>query len=164
MFKALRRAAWGLTAGLALTSPALAQYAAHMPGEDAIIKPQAATKPPVTTGAVPTQANGTYYTPDVPKGYVLQPVSQTTTVASSVAGTPTGYVLQAVDGQPATTPVLDSHAILEELKVELALLADPITFGCNLSPRMDGNAMLVRGFVPNDRVREHTLQIARTST
>ena len=160
---ALRRAAWGLTAGLALASPALAQYAAHLPGQDSIIKPRIPTVLPVTTGAVPTQASGSYYTPDVPKGYVLQPSAHTTTVTNA-AGMPAAYVLQAVDGQPVTGPVLDSHTILEEMKVELALLADPMTFGCNLSPKLDGKAMLVRGYVPNEKVRDHALEIARTST
>jgi hypothetical protein len=69
-----------------------------------------------------------------------------------------------VDGQPVTVPVMDSHTKLEEMKVELALLADPATFGCNLSARLDGQAMLVRGFVPNERVREHAIEVARTGT
>src|SRR5262245_45536809 len=131
MCKALRRAAWGLTAGLALASPALAQYAAHLPGQPAPANPtvvsNTATAPNVTAFPIapvlrPALATGSYYTPDVPKGYVLQPiasaaaapkavvlqpVSHAATV-TSVAGLPTGYVLQAVDGQPITEPVADS--------------------------------------------------------
>jgi hypothetical protein len=83
---------------------------------------------------------------------------------SSVVGLPTGYVLQAVDGEPVTSPVLDSHTKLEEMKVELALLSDPATFPCNLKPSLDGKAMLVKGFVPNDMVRERAIQVVRTGT
>jgi osmotically-inducible protein OsmY len=112
---------------------------------------------------VTTLAGSSYTTWESSKRHGLQPVSHAATV-TSIAGMPTGYVLQAVDGQPVTTPVLDSHTILEEMKVELALLADPATFACNLSAKLDGNAMLVRGFVPNEAVRERALQAARTGT
>lgn len=172
MSKALRRAAWGLTAGLVMASPALAQYAAHLPGQSAPATPRVATvmqaQPasgivvPVAMTA-PTIATPTYYTPAVPKGYVLQPVSHTISVIT-MAGQPAGYVLQAVDGQPVTTPVLDSHTKLEEMKVELALCSDPATFACNLTAKLDGQSMLVRGFVPNESVREKAIQIARTGT
>jgi osmotically-inducible protein OsmY len=112
---------------------------------------------------VTTLAGGSYSAPSGSKRETLQSISHTTTV-TSMAGMPSGYVLQAVDGQPVTTPVLDSHTKLEEMKVELALLADPATFACNLSATLDGNAMLVRGFVPNDAVRERALLAARTGT
>jgi hypothetical protein len=171
MHKALRRAAWGLTAGLVLASPVVAQYAAHRPGSSAPLIPQTtivASTPAVTTATpiptmVPASGQGSYYTPDVPKGYVLQPVSHTTTV-TAVTGLPTGYILQAVDGEPVTKPVLDSHTKLEEMKVELALLSDPATFGCGLKANLDGAGMLVRGYVPNEAVREKAIQLARTGT
>src|SRR5215471_1752750 len=156
MRKALRRAAWGLTAGLLTASPAWAQYAAHLPGQDAPVAPRTATMvqlQPATGTILPlgvtTLAGSGYSAQSVSKRDAVQPISHSTTV-TSVAGMPTGYVLQAVDGQPVTTPVLDSHTKLEEMKVELALLADPATFACNLSATLDGNAILVRGFVPND--------------
>lgn len=171
MYMALRRAAWGLTAGLALASPALAQYAAHRPGTSAptplqtVVAPMADPLPtasPIPTTA-PASGHGSYYTPDVPKGYTLQPVSHTTTV-TSIAGLPTGYVLQSVDGEAVTKPVLDSHTKLEEMKVELALLSDPSTFGCGLKPNVDGAGMLLRGYVPNEAVRIKAIQLARTGT
>jgi hypothetical protein len=165
--KALRRACWGLTAGLVLAGPALAQYGAHIPGQNATAIPRTTTiTAPQATGAIvtlPSATNTNYYTPDLPRGYVLQSVSHTATIAT-VTGMPAGYVLQSVDGQPITTPVLDSHTKLEEMKVELALMADPATFGCNLSARLDGKAMLVNGYVPNDAVREKAIQVARTGT
>jgi hypothetical protein len=172
MFKALRRAAWGLAAGLALTSPALAQYAAHFPGQNAPVVPRVGSLASPTTpsgyvvpvnSAGPTLASTNYYAAQASKAYTLQPVSHMATV-TTITGMPTGYVLQAVDGQPVTEPVMDSHTKLEEMKVELALLADPATFGCNLSAKLENQAMLVRGFVPNERVRQHAIEIARTGT
>ena len=165
---ALRRAGWGLTAGLLLASPALAQYGARLPGENSPTTPRTATVVPAqaTTASVvnlPSARQPTYYTLDGTKPSAMQPVSHTTTV-TAVTGMPAGYVLQSVDGQPVTTPVLDSHTKLEEMKVELALMSDPATFGCNLSARLDGKAMLVTGYVPNDAVREKAIQVARTGT
>jgi osmotically-inducible protein OsmY len=166
MSKALRCAAWGLTAGLFLASPALAQYAAHLPGSNtpAIQQVTPVVAPAfVPAPSTPVVGKATFYTPDVPKGYVLQPVSHTMTV-TSLAGQPAGYVLQSVDGEPVTTPVLDSHTKLEEMKVELALLSDPATFGCNLAAQLEGNALLIKGFVPNEAVRERAIQVARTGS
>src|SRR5262249_14601026 len=52
--KALRRAGWGLTAGLLLASPALAQYGARLPGENSPTTPRTATVVPIqaTTASV----------------------------------------------------------------------------------------------------------------
>src|SRR5262249_58069456 len=111
----------------------------------------------------PAANHGPYYPPDASKGHVIQPVSHTTTV-TTIAGLPTGYVLQSVDGEAVTKPVLDSHTRLEEMKVELALLSDPATFGCRLKASVDGAGMLVRGFVPNEAVRAKAIQLARTGT
>ena len=165
---ALRRAGWGLTAGLLLASPALAQYGARLPGENSPATPRTATVVPIqaTTASVvnlPPARQPTYYMLDGSKPATVQPVSHTTTV-TAVAGMPAGYVLQSVDGEAITTPVADSHTKLEEMKVELALMSDPATFCCNLSARLDGKAMLVTGYVPNDAIREKAIQIARTGT
>jgi hypothetical protein len=149
----------------------MAQYSAHRPGTSTPPIPQSViaptTDPLITASPIPTTpaatAKGTYYTPDVPKGYVLQPVSHTTTVMS-LAGMPTGYILQAVDGEAVTKPVLDSHTKLEEMKVELALLSDPATFGCGLKPSVDSAGMLLRGYVPSEAVRAKAVQLARTGT
>jgi len=165
---ALRRAGWGLTAGLMLASPALAQYGARIPGQSSPTTPRTPTilaVQPTTASVVnlPPAQQPTYYLLDGSKPATLQPVSHTATVAT-VSGMHAGYVLQSVDGQAITTPVLDSNTKLEEMKVELALMSDPATFGCNLSARLDGKAMLVNGYVPNDAVREKAIQIARTGT
>src|SRR5262249_13767230 len=52
----------------------------------------------------------------------------------------------------------------EEMKIELAWLGDPGTFPYHLSAHSDGPAIQVRGFVPNEAVREHALKVARAST
>lgn len=171
MRKALRRAAWGLTAGLVTAGPALAQYGAHLAGQDTPVKPstptivklKAATGTVIQLPSVTTLGGADTVPPVGPKTEGIHFISHTA-ATMSVVGQPTGYVLQAVNGQPVTTSVLDSHTKLEEMKVELALLADPATFACNLSAKLEGNAMLVRGFVPNDAVREHAMEIARAGT
>jgi len=169
MSKALRCAGWGLAAGLLMAGSATAQYAAHPPVDSTspppVLPPSAfspANMPPPPTRDL-TRTKGSFYTPDVPRGYVLQPVSHTVSV-SSVLGKPGGYVLQSVDRQSVAAPAMDSLSKLDEMKIELALLADPATFGCNLTARLDANALAVRGFVPNEAVRDRALQIARTAT
>src|SRR5262249_55246426 len=117
--KALRRAGWGLTAGLLLASPALAQYVARLPGENSPTTPRTATVVPIqaTTASVVNLTPArqpTYYMLDGSKPATVQPVSHTTTV-TAVAGMPAGYVLQSVDGEAITTPVADSHTKLEEM-------------------------------------------------
>src|SRR5438094_2460101 len=59
----------------------------------------------------------------------------------------------AADTMPAQ-PVLDSRTKLEEIKVQLALLSEPATFGRHLSARADGNAIAVKGYVPKEAVRQ----------
>jgi osmotically-inducible protein OsmY len=164
---ALRRAGWGLTAGLVLAAPALAQYGAHTPEQYGSTYLRAATTqqvlpPPATALPIPFGPKSVYYTPDRSKSEVV-PVSQTTPVAG-VTGKLAGYVLQSVDGKPVTMPVLDSHTKLEQMKVELALMADPSTFAYDLTARLSDKALLLNGYVPNDAVREKAIQIARTGT
>jgi hypothetical protein len=164
---ALRGAGWGLTAGLMLAAPALAQYGAHTPGQSPSGYPRTISiqqVQPATGSAlpIPPGPKPDYATLDCAKNEVV-PVSHTTTV-TTVTGLPAGYVLQSVDGKPVTMPVLDSHTKLEEMRIELALMADPATFACNLTARLNGKAMMVNGYVPNDAVREKAIQIARTGT
>jgi osmotically-inducible protein OsmY len=51
-----------------------------------------------------------------------------------------------------------------EIDVELAWLADPITFPYFLEARVDGGTLSVRGYVPDKVVREQALKLARVYT
>src|SRR5436190_19228989 len=66
-------------------------------------------------------------------------------------GGPTGHSLPKSQISPAAAAKNDS-AKLEEMKVELALLADPVTFSFSLGARASGAALELRGYVPNDVV------------
>ena len=48
-----------------------------------------------------------------------------------------------------------------EVNVEIAWLADPVTFPYYLEAHANGTQIEVRGFVPNKAVREHALRIAQ---
>ena len=48
-----------------------------------------------------------------------------------------------------------------EVQVELAWLADPVTFPYMLEARMEGGQLRARGYVPSPAVREHALKLAR---
>lgn len=58
----------------------------------------------------------------------------------------------------------EAHSRLEEMKVELALLSDIAAFPYYLGARATGDTLALRGFVPNDMVRQRVLEIARRST
>lgn len=58
----------------------------------------------------------------------------------------------------------EGHSRLEEMKVELALLSDIATFPYYLGARAVGDSLAIRGFVPNEMVRQRVLEIARRST
>lgn len=58
----------------------------------------------------------------------------------------------------------EGHSRLEEMKVELALLADIATFPYHLSVRAAGEMLVLGGYVPNDLVRRHAVEAARRST
>lgn len=72
---------------------------------------------------------------------------------------------------PAQTVIYEESSVLpegsnrlEEMKVELALLADIATFSYYLGARSAGEGLELRGYVPNDLVRQHALEVARRST
>jgi hypothetical protein len=64
----------------------------------------------------------------------------------------------------ATTPLRhetgDPH--VPEMQVELAWLADPVTFPYHLGARVEGGVLHVRGFVQTKAARERAVQIARS--
>jgi hypothetical protein len=53
---------------------------------------------------------------------------------------------------------------MEEMKVEMAWLADAATFAYPLSARCTGNALEVRGYLPSDVVKQRALEVARRTT
>jgi hypothetical protein len=61
---------------------------------------------------------------------------------------------------PAKPPAEDARR-LTEIGVELAWLADPLTFPYFLEARVEGSTLVVRGFVPDKPVREQALRLAR---
>jgi hypothetical protein len=183
MRKALRRAGWTLAAGLfGLAGAARAQYAAHPPGTVVAAPQQYVVSVPQST----------YYTPDarpgqevlrpvgatqspttmtgVPTGYVVQTMSPTMPTASHgtmmTTAVPAGYVVQAAQPATAAAPaaVPDPMMRLEEMKVELALLGDAGTFSCGLMAHQEGEALQIRGFVPNEAIRDRALAVARGAT
>jgi hypothetical protein len=58
----------------------------------------------------------------------------------------------------------EGHSRLEEMKVQLALLADIATFPYYLGARAVGENLTVTGYVPNERVQQRALELARQHT
>jgi hypothetical protein len=65
---------------------------------------------------------------------------------------------KAADKNKSTLP--DPRRAME-VNVEVAWLADPVTFPYYLEARADAARLEVRGYVPNQAVREHALRIAQ---
>ncbi len=63
-----------------------------------------------------------------------------------------------------TAIVYEGHLRLEEMKVELAWLADIAAFPYYLGARASGETLSVRGYVPNEMVRQKAVDIARQNT
>jgi hypothetical protein len=53
---------------------------------------------------------------------------------------------------------------IARMQVELAWLADPLTFGCPLTAHVAGGVLEVRGFVPDIAVGQCALELARAGT
>jgi hypothetical protein len=83
------------------------------------------------------------------------------TAAQNFATLPAGPVGHVHSAAAEAPPALDSYGKLAEMKVELAWLADPVTFPYHLAARADGAMLEVRGYVPNEAVREQALKVAR---
>src|SRR5262245_52455460 len=92
-----------------------------------------------------------------------------TGVATSLA---TGAALQAqTPNRPPSNPVMsaktaapqkaraDDSGRLMEVLVELAWLADPVTFPYYLEARVDGQALEVRGYVPSKAIRDKAINL-----
>src|SRR5438132_6306475 len=63
-------------------------------------------------------------------------------------------------GAPAKSLLPDLRRVTE-IDVEVAWLADPMTFPYYLEAHVTGAQLEVRGYVPNKAVREHALRIAQ---
>jgi osmotically-inducible protein OsmY len=70
----------------------------------------------------------------------------------------------AVRTAATTAWLTENYARLVEMRVELAWLADPTTFPYRLGAHVSNLAVEVRGYVPNDSVRQHALRLAREET
>jgi hypothetical protein len=63
------------------------------------------------------------------------------------------------------TPIVyEGHLRLEEMKVELAWLADIAAFPYHLGARASGETLTLRGYVPNELVRQKAVDIAKSNT
>ncbi len=79
----------------------------------------------------------------------------------AVAQTPPPASAEAL---PPADTAREGHGRLEQMKVEMAWLADPATFGCPLAARtVDGN-LEVHGFVPRRELMDRALRTARAHT
>jgi hypothetical protein len=101
-------------------------------------------------------------------------------VAAGVLGMVSPALAQAPKAPPATNngpastvitgnitefnALSEGEARLEEMKVELAWLADPSSFSCQLQSKVDGPSLVVRGAVPNQTLRDLALKVAREHT
>ena len=63
--------------------------------------------------------------------------------------------------EPARQPQAQNASRMTEIMIELAWLADPMTFPFYLQARVQGPALHVRGFVLNAAVRDQALRLAR---
>ncbi len=79
---------------------------------------------------------------------------------------PIARTTQTPQAAPAETPgpVADDHGRLAVMKVELAWLADPVTFPHALEARVIGTVLEVRGEVPNETIRQQALRMARDAS
>lgn len=62
---------------------------------------------------------------------------------------------------PAPKTPADDARRRAEIAVELAWLADPVTFPYYLEAKVEGSQLAVRGYVPDQAVRDHALRLAR---
>ncbi len=69
-----------------------------------------------------------------------------------------------VTGEEAVPTLSRGQARLEEMKIEMAWMADPVTFGCRLDARCSGAGVIARGYVPNEAVKEHALLVAQKAS
>ncbi len=66
--------------------------------------------------------------------------------------------------RPACAPACEAHGRLQEIKVELALLADAVTFPWKITAHVEGKQLKLKGEVPGDSVRQRAAALARQCT
>lgn len=103
--------------------------------------------------------------------YGATPPAPTSYLTPALApGSPYGVIGQTALVQlgdeelPAPVVVATNHARLEEMKVELAWLADPVTFPYHLAAQAEGAGLKLRGFVLNEAVKARALKVAQSAT
>jgi hypothetical protein len=89
-------------------------------------------------------------------------------MAAPAVGQTPGQIIIEPGGQVApageAAALTESQARPEEGQVELAFLADPMLFAYGLGAHVQGGNLEVRGFVPNEGVREQALRVAAAQT
>jgi osmotically-inducible protein OsmY len=80
-----------------------------------------------------------------------------------LSGNPVGQTTKVQDEGSSRLGKSRQRAI-DEINIELAWLADPATFPCHLKAYQVGETINLRGFVPNDEVRQRAVQIAGEHT
>src|SRR5436309_269817 len=68
---------------------------------------------------------------------------------------------KAADKNPPAKPAQPDPRRATEVNVEVAWLADPVTFPYYLEAHVAGSQLEVRGYVPSKAVREQALRIAQ---
>jgi osmotically-inducible protein OsmY len=83
-----------------------------------------------------------------------------------VAKVPGPIITESMPASPEEHVVVVSPALrkLEEMRVELAWHADLATFSYELVARINGDHIEIRGYVPNEAIKEKALSIARKHT
>ncbi len=67
-------------------------------------------------------------------------------------------------GARVQTSERNEPALLEEFRIELAWLGDPLTFSYGLLAHCDGKTVELHGTIPDERVRQRAIQLARAQT
>jgi hypothetical protein len=92
-----------------------------------------------------------------PATQVPSPVTRTTLPPAAKAPVP----VTTRTASPAIPSPNDPNSHLAEMRVEIAWLADPVTFPFALTAHVFGSNLEIHGTVPNEVVRSHVLEIAR---
>lgn len=74
-----------------------------------------------------------------------------------------GMLLLPAAAQAAPPRTQQAALTAEAVQVQLAWLADPMTFPCPLAARMTPSGLLVQGYVPTPAVRQRALQVVQAT-
>src|SRR5947209_4234735 len=85
-------------------------------------------------------------------------------VAQPSASPPAPAAPAVVASTEGAAAARSAHGRVEEIKVELAWLGDATTFPYQLDAHATGAGLEVRGYVANEAVKAHALEVARRHT